>query len=361
MARSYTLAGEPLAAGQAYRLIRGEGVSFEADESALAALDRMVRDGVRAFPKRGLEIGGLLMGTCAAGEIRLNGVQPLPMEYRTGPAFQPSPADLLYMKQAAGTGILGHFRSQTSGEPGPSGVDDTIPGVLGLDEALLLLVPASAAGVEPARLYRGVNGEWKRLLSFPLVESPVEPPASVRLPQPGMRGAGHRRYQWLLGGIAAGLACGAVLGHSIQPSPPAIDRPVSSTDLHLELQPSGPALKVEWNAASPVVAQASSAMLKVQDGGRYLQIPLDRQQLQSGNTAYYPETGWVEARLEIYRDNTHFVGETAAAPFGLPKAELPPETAAPKAPPRRKPAAKSAGRRHRGRASRLPPSFDPLN
>jgi periplasmic protein TonB len=331
---------------------------------ALAALDRMVRDGVRAFPRRGLEIGGLLTGFPGTGgedEIRLDAICPLPMEYRSGPAFQPSPSDLLFIKQsvvrspASETSIIGHFRSQTSGEPHPSDVDRNIASLLNLREALLVLVPASVAGVEPARLYRAVNGEWNFLLSFPLIDQPLnEEPLTeqplVELPRElgmaqglelqrdklaavqGRASARARRDRLAWGGLAVGLACGIFFGHSIWQSRPAAVLPPrpnvteSSSGIHLELHPTGSALKVQWNPASSPIAQGFSGILTVRDGARQLQIPLDRHQLETGSTVYYPESEWVEVRLEVYRDGTHFTGETVAMATGLSKRPLP-ETA----------------------------------
>lgn len=344
-------------------------MSLSASVEALAALDRMVRDGVRAFPKRGLEIGGLLTGFSGRGgkdEIRLDAICPLPMEYRSSPAFQPSPSDLLFIKQsvvraqASETSIIGHFRSQTSGELRPSDVDRNIAGLLNLSDALLVLVPASVAGVEPARLYRAVNGEWNFLLSFPLIDQPLveqpltEPPLTeqppVELPRelgrarglklqpdkpaavPARVSAPARRDRLAWGGLAVGLICGVFFGHSIWQSRPAAVLPTRPTvtdansGIHLQLHPTGSALKVEWNPASSPVAQGFSGILTVRDGARQLQIPLDRHQLETGNTVYYPESGWVEVKLEVYRDGIHFTGETVAMATGLPTRPLP-ETA----------------------------------
>jgi hypothetical protein len=335
-------------------------VSLCANVEALAALDRMVRDGVRAFPKRGLEIGGLLTGFPGTGgedEIRLDAICPLPMEYRSSPAFQPSPSDLLFIKQfvvrgqASETSIIGHFRSQTSGELRPSDVDRNIASLLNLKEGLLVLVPASVAGVEPARLYRAVNGEWNFLLSFPLIDQPsIEEPSTgqplVELPrelslaqglelQPRETGTTpevsfrSRRNRLAWGGLAVGLACGVFFGHSIWQSRPAPVLPArpnitaSDSGIHLELHSTGSALKVQWNPASTPVAQGFSGILTVRDGARQLQIPLDRHQLETGSTVYYPESGWVEVRLEVYRDGAHFTGETVAMATGLPKQPLP--------------------------------------
>jgi periplasmic protein TonB len=310
-----------------YRLIQGEGLSFRASVPVLAALDQMVRDGVKAFPQRGLEVGGILMGL-SEGAICLEAVRPLPMEYRTSPAFRPSPADLLFVKQsvfwaqASETGILGHFRSQTSGEPGPTEADQTIADLLKLPEPLLMLIPASAAGVEPARVYRQVNGKWVFLLDFPLMDFPAEPPtpqametrppAGPALPMAPFR---SRWRTWALVGLV-GLGCGAVLSHSIWKTRPAVVLPTRS-DLHLQFHPDGTRLRVQWDPASRAVADGFSGILTVQDGGHRLQIPLDRQQLHAGSTFYIPESGWVEVRLEIYRDGNHYTGEAMAMATGM--------------------------------------------
>jgi hypothetical protein len=363
MVAAHTSRSEPETgdSSQEYCVIRGRTAVLRGNENALAALDRMVRDGVRAFPKRGLEIGGLLTGSSKPGqpageeegqdevpeEIRLETISPLPMEYRSSPAFQPSPADLLFIKQsvqcaqASEASIVGHFRSQTSGEIRPSDVDRNIASLLNLREAFLVLIPASIAGVEPARLYRAVNGEWNFLLSFPLVEEPLTelPPDQAPRPlesPPDMATSGpakvpfrFRWYPWALAGLAVGVAGGVYLSHSVWQSRSAVVLPTRSTvndvnsDLHLELHPSGSALTVQWNPASPPVAKGFSGMLTVQDGGRQLQIPLDRQQLETGHTIYYPESGWVEVRLEVNQEGNHFTGQTVAMATGLPKQQLP--------------------------------------
>jgi hypothetical protein len=308
------------------RLIQGEGLSFRASVPVLAALDQMVRDGVKAFPQRGLEVGGILMGP-SEGAICLEAVRPLPMEYRTSPVFRPSPADLLFVKQsvlwaqASETGILGHFRSQTTGEPGPTEADQTIADLLKLPEPLLVLVPASAAGVEPARVYRRVNGEWVFLLDFPLMEFPVKPPTQQALekqlagPVLPMTPPRSRWRTWAVVGLV-GLGCGAVLSHSIWKARPADVLPTRS-DVHLQLHPEGTRLRVQWDPTSRPVAEGFSGILTVQDGGHRLQIPLDRLQLHAGSTVYIPESGWVEVRLEIYRDGNHYTGETGAMATGV--------------------------------------------
>jgi hypothetical protein len=307
-----------------YRLIRGEVMSLRARVDVLASLDRIARDGVKASPTRGLEVGGLLEGA-VGDEIRLEAIRPIPAGYRSSAAFCPSPADLLFIRlwgQAPATNVVGHFRTQTSGEPEPIAADRVIADVLNVPNPLLLVIPVSDRGVDQGRVYRRANDEWDLLLTFPLIESPIgqtvlqKPPGSI--PVEWMKTVrGPRWRRWALGGLAVGVACGVFLSHSIWQPSPADVLPVRS-DIKLELHSEGTRLKVQWNPNSRSVAEASSGTLKVQDGGQHLEIPLDRQQLNSGSTFYYPETGSLEVRLEIYRDGNHFTGESAALTMGLP-------------------------------------------
>jgi hypothetical protein len=306
-----------------YRLIRGEVMSLRARVDTLASLDRIARDGVKASPTRGLEVGGLLEGA-VGDEIRLETIRPLPAGYRSSAAFCPSPADLLFIRlwaQAPATNVVGHFRTQTSGELEPIAADRVIADLLNVPHPLLLLISVSDRGVEEARMYRRENGDWGLLLTFPLIESSIGQNALQKsagsVPVEWVKAAkGPRWRRWALGGLAVGVACGAFLSHSIWQPGPSDVLPVRS-DIKLELHSEGTRLKVQWNPSSRSVAEASSGTLKVQDGGQHLEIPLDRQQLNSGGTFYYPQTGSVEVRLEIYRDGNHFTGESAALTTGL--------------------------------------------
>jgi proteasome lid subunit RPN8/RPN11 len=352
---------DPQDLGKAYRLIRGETVSLRVSVHALAAMDRIVRDGVRAFPSRGLEVCGLLSGS-AEGEICVEDILPLPMESRSSPAFSPSPSDLLFVKQsvawaqAPGAGIIGLFRSQTSGEPAPADADNTVADLINLPNPLFILIPASAAGVEQARVYRRVNGNWAFLLAFPLVESTIasgsaapkrSPARALPLPPPDIRPdepepAPRSRWpMWALGALVVGLAAGIFLSHSFWRTRPAYVLLPPRSDIKLQVHPEGPRLKVQWDSTSRPIAEAFSGMLTVQDGDHHLEIPLNRKELDAGSTYYFPESGWVQVRLEINRDGNHYTGETVAMATGLSTthapAPLPGKTVTPAAPPVEKP------------------------
>lgn len=315
-----------------YRLVCGESVSLRADTNAFAALDQIVRDGVRAFPKRGLEVAGTLTGSARDDEIQVDAIQPLPLEYRTAPAFRPSPSDLLVLKrsvasmQSDGAEVIGHFRSHTSGEPHPGDVDDTIADLLNIPEPILVLIPASAAGVDPAQVYVRVNREWTLLLSCPLTDStieklqsaPVEEPWSDTPPALSLKAP---RWRWpTVAGCAIGLLAGVLLGHSVWRTVPPPTVP-NRSGINLSAQPSEGGIRVQWNPQSLAVSEGFSGVLTVQDGDRRMQIPLDRGQLRTGAIFYYPESGWAEIRLEIYRDGRHYNGETVALATGLAPAQ----------------------------------------
>jgi hypothetical protein len=311
-----------------YRMIRSETVCLRAETEALTILDTAVRDGIRAFPRHGLEIAGVLTGSLA-DEMRIDAVHPLPMEYRSSPAFQPCAADLRFLKgsiarvQTEGTAAIGHFRSQTAGEPGPTEVDDIIAGLLNVSEPILLLIPASAQGIENARLYRKTGGKWVPLLNFPLIDEPlIDAPYRNGRPllqrlSPQSRQLWRSRRAWAIAAIATvGIFASARVLH-VKPSPP-VNAPLVHREISLAVHPTVSGLRVEWDALSPQIAQAFSGMLTVQDGVRRLQIPLNRQQLGEGNTFYIPESPWVEVHLEVYRDGNHYTGEVVALPTGLP-------------------------------------------
>src|SRR5215831_4253288 len=163
--------------GSTYRMIRSETAPLRADVQVLTFLYELVCASVETFPKRGLHTGGILTGSLE-GEIRLDGVRALPAKYRTDPAWQLSAANLALLQQSVmqalteGASVIGHFRIQASGDPGPSAMDESIASIVGMPDPVLLLIPALPGGVEPARLYRRVSGEWVLLSSFPLIDSP---------------------------------------------------------------------------------------------------------------------------------------------------------------------------------------------
>src|SRR5260370_3962985 len=104
---------------EGYRIVVPVGgrPSIRLDRAALRQLEVQIRIGVKALRARGVEIGGLLVGPnidWTANEIVIDGVVRVEIEYRSGPTFKPSDADIETFKRAladAGGRAIGYFRS----------------------------------------------------------------------------------------------------------------------------------------------------------------------------------------------------------------------------------------------------------
>ena len=325
---------QTIATARNYRVIRDNGIVLKADENAIQAIHTAVVEGIKAFPSRGLEVAGLLTGSLDE-ELRLDGVRPLTTAYRQSPAFRPSLPDITAFRQivaqaqAETANPVGCFRSQTDGQMETGEVDEKLADLVGIPEPLLLLVPASGAGVGPARLFRRTKGNWKLLLQFALREDaplrnsarlPVRSLGTRPLAEAGVEPAENGRSSpmlWVAAGLATvtlALAVGYPRFHSKAEA--KASAPVHR-EINLSAQPSGQAIRVHWDSGSTPVLDGFSGILTVQDGARRVMIPLTREQLLDGNTVYAPESPWAELRLEIYRDGAHYTGEVVALATGI--------------------------------------------
>jgi hypothetical protein len=124
------------------------------------------------------------------------------------------------------------------------------------------------------------------------------------------------KYWFVMVSFAVGVAATVVL-HNWFWSPHQTNPSFSGSEIDLQIVPKGTRLLVQWNPQSLAVLQGYSGLLMVQDGGRQVRVPLDRQQLRAGNTSYTPTNEWAEFRLEIYRDGNHYSGEAMALATGL--------------------------------------------
>jgi len=78
-------------------------------------LGARVLEGVNAVPRRGLEIGGFLVGTADGETILVDGIAPLHSDYPVGPVFRVTPEDFASGAEEAGNAgqIVGVYRSRT--------------------------------------------------------------------------------------------------------------------------------------------------------------------------------------------------------------------------------------------------------
>jgi protein TonB len=171
-----------------YELFSGEGVAIQVNLAAQWELCELVRSGVARLRKRGLEVGGLLLGH-AGSQIRLESVRDFSIEYHYGPSYRLSSTDLenlesrlLMLTTDPRQRVIGHFRSVTKGDTGVTESDVTISRLLGL-QPLVLVIGASPIEAPPARLYRKSGDQFVELVSFSLspfnAATPAVPPGDA--------------------------------------------------------------------------------------------------------------------------------------------------------------------------------------
>ena len=312
-------------------------------------LQMAVLEGVDRHPGQKFEVGGLLLGSTIGG-IHIDEIRPLPIEYRFGPSFWLSSADVEKWKQSIeqlrGSGaqkIIGHFRSQRTGgsplhEAAPQDVDHAIADLLQVPGPLLLLVPLEGKNVNEARVYRRHEGIWLELLRSPIenlraipASSPVPAPVPIVPPTVAATPIANaarpaRRLGFVLLCVATAVVF-VVLAIVLwrRPAPPA----GAATPIGLTAHATIGGIAVAWNRESAVVKQSTSGRLTIHDGDTSRELNLDRSQLLDGSAVYVPRTGQVDFRLEMYRDRDHFIGESLSVATGVTPAPVAPAAAVP--------------------------------
>ena len=93
-----------------------------------------VNEAKRMLTRRGLEVGGLLVGPrVQGGKVTVDEIVPLPIGYEYGPSFQMSRSDLARiapeidsLQEDSSRAVVGFFRSQTRGDAALRNTDHTI-------------------------------------------------------------------------------------------------------------------------------------------------------------------------------------------------------------------------------------------
>ena len=315
------------------------------------------------MPKRGAEIGGILLGSRDGAEIHVRDFVSVPIEYRFGPSYLLSENDIRSFgvkfnqaKESEGLNPIGFVCSKTRGDltltpehrelwtrffRGPEG--DTEP-------IALLIAPSATQPARAAFFVKsgGSDLEEKPLLEFPFRRrdldpgftppqrgaqrdeiadaEPSEPPVPAiespqELPQPepptfsgyATREAPMRNSSRTLAWIAVCLAClliGLVGGYEanlILAPPPATAKP--GLGMAVSRTPAG--FRVTWNTASPLFRGARSGLLTVLEPDSVRYARLTAKQLAAGGLLYPSAAPAKEFRLEITLDDGDTVAATA--------------------------------------------------
>src|SRR5712691_9917270 len=308
----------------------------------LDVLDRLASEIMRGFgavPKRGAEVGGLLLGTIQPGSpsiVRIEDYEPVPCHYRRGPSYLFTEDDSAAFEKAfertkpdpsRATYGVGYFRGHTREglSLAPEDVellDQFFPG----PAHVALLVKPFGTKVSIAGFFAREDGVFPKTtpLEFPFGRRELtgeEPPprrslreSRARLGDSGtpaaeaaypgqVPAAPQRRRTWVWIPLSViFLLLGAALGYQAAVNMSSRVTAGSPRDysLSLSVMKTGGNLTVRWDGQSAAVRASPRGLLEIDDSGYTKSVPLDAAQLQNGSLIYRNSTKTVHFRLTVY-------------------------------------------------------------
>src|SRR5436190_8454172 len=334
--------------------------------SDVGAVRRMETEAIEAFtslPKRGMEIGGVLLGrTEADGRLIIEDYEPIPCEHRRGPSYLLSEKDkqlfgerILHWRAVGRLRVIGLYRTNTRTGFAPAEEDIALltehcPG----GQGVFLLVQPALSRPSTAKLFVG-DGDSDQGFEFPLhpsgpasarfrlvkgiapvsVTAPVESPsatvplpievpsATVPLPIPAearqvaeesvasplpeqvievpqsRRTISKAVVSRWLTAVAAVSILAAVLLGLQVWRSSRQTVEARQAPIGLTVAWSDGSLHLRWDRNSPVLPQATRGLLWIVDGQRRQLILLDSRQLHQGSIQYWPVSRDVEFQLQL--------------------------------------------------------------
>lgn len=332
--------------------ISGQPLPVELDLPMVDDLSREAMRGYALVPKRGAEVGGLLLRRLAeSGEgtvVRtICRFVPVAIEYRRGPRYLLSDADRENWAQAvertrleaeeSGLQIAGLYRSQTS-----EGLTLTEEDMALVDACLatgpaafLLIKPYATRLPEAGLLVRGSGGQFnatvpdpilpfrrKRLEALPaatVVAAALDPQQvfaeeleretanrPVRASRAVFAADYHQprsRKRRYLAIASTAAACVCIAGFCLakfakHPMKATLAKPVYY-EFGLQADKSPQGVSVTWDGRAPALQGAGAAALVIQDHGTEFKVPLSAAELQRGGVLYHNRTSDLHFQLEV--------------------------------------------------------------
>ena len=304
-----------------------EYVWNEANRAIHLSLDVVSRlsleamEAFKAVPRRGLEIGGLLLGDIQPGSIYIRDFEPVESEHRAGPSYKLSETDTRHFEEALSRhpDAVGIYRTQTRDDSLSLQEDDanffrnhfTVPG-----RVFMLVHPATReaafflpndTGLDPVHVFPFHPSELQNEPN----SAPPRVPANLPIARPASRSV----VRWIIpvAAVLCGMGAGALLYgylHPVQNAPVLADgtKPISAADAQaaqpghvaLKVQRDGSSIRLYWDRNSSVIRNAAKAILYISDGEHQSQLNLDPSELNSGLVSYWPESKDVTFRLEVF-------------------------------------------------------------
>ena len=325
----------------------------------------------KRVPRRGLEIGGILIGRTDFREdtttFWIEGFQPVESEHRSGPSYVLSESDLANLQAALaknGAASIGIYRSQTRSDRLVLQARDIelyekcfdtgdalflmlgpVPGIaaffiradgnlkciheFALASSLssimtlrqggtappLNLHPQPTAEIQgtPSRVVRRLDPPEKEdtlsVVAQRLDHQPVPAPVLKRSGLKMKLGSGLKIGTWILAAAITSLVVAAAVSvlSNSVRRSSAPDRQAPEY-LHLAVERAGPALRLLWDRNSAAVSGATGAVLHIQDGDQRSDRDLAPSQLSAGSTTYEPKNAEVTFQLEVYSAEPNAIG-----------------------------------------------------
>lgn len=345
--------------------VEGKAVSVQLDFDLIDRLSMEIMRGFALVPKRGAEVGGVLLGRVEISDkvvIRVEDFEVVACDYLKGPSFLLSPNEearfaATVKKYDGGQDrrlyVVGTFRSHTRDNQIILSQEDVdlFRKYANDPSNLILLVRPFATKASVAGIFLEEDGDFRRepsLKEFPfrrrdLGGSPVARPtpveeAAAATPEPDLsnwskdletklsessRGpapvpqddspSSRFRRKWvliplsfifLLLGVVAGFQAALVLNRS-----EADKLAYESLGLGLDAERQGEGILLRWDRNAPAVRFGRRGTLLIEDGEFKKTVNLDEKNLQNGGILYRGVSPGVIFRLEVETQRRGFVSE----------------------------------------------------
>ena len=314
----------------------GKPVCVRLGAGVVSRLGMEVRQGFEALPRRGLETGGLLIGSRAEmGHpviVQVDDFEAIESEHAAGPSYLLSERDrvLLAARIAAheardgGSDIVGFYRSHTRPEFAVDAEDVSLFDTFfkNASDVFLLIKPNGRLSSTGGFIIREGGEVVSRApyAQFPLagmavpkagreMARPVSQASQERLPAgaidsqtaipmvqtTALRRTVERATFWLPAAGLLALAVGLYWGIPGRGPGSIAERP-ATPDLNVAF--AGNSLRLSWNGR--ISRSADGAVLWIKDGAETRRLELDSKQLNAGSLVYRPRNSDVEFRLETH-------------------------------------------------------------
>ena len=340
--------------------------------------------GFKRVPRRGLEIGGILLGRTETGDdittFWIDGFEQVESEHRSGPSYVLSESDFSHLQEAIKknkSASLGIFRSQTRSEQLTLQEPDVnlfgrcfetssavflmlgpVPGIAAFfaqaDGSLKCIhqfaLPSSRMSTMAGKTAPVSQPEQPRVLALteaqpcdPPVEhdeKPTEKPAILVVPKAAVSKTVVNKASWMVAAIVAALVLAASASMTLKAPKPLLAAPDRKPPeyLHLTVERAGSALRLLWDQNSSTVHAAARAVLHIEDGNAQTDRDLGPPQLSAGSITYEPKSPDVTFRMDVYSTQPNASGLVQV--MNLPAQAVIPRSAP--VGPERKPAAPPA-------------------